>query len=1321
MPGSTLPQNTQSAPPTGPQQGAGLDPNFINVAKAIRDVETPGTSSPYTARGKSGEYGAYQITHGLYDGLAPKYGITTPLEQATPEEQNKFVYHRVAELAAQGYNPGQIFSIWNSGQPDPTGKVGVNKYGAAYNTPQYVDNAYKAYERYKNAGGGNPDSPTNGLPTYGALFPYDPSSDNGLVAGAKAVGNLPTSAINFGKGLLDMVFHPIKTLEGLGGTAIGGLEELSGHEQTPQTQTFDAFVQAIKGRYGSLDALTNTAVNDPFGLGADIAGILAGGAGLVGKSAELGEVASRAARLAGKPVTGAVSRATAPFSGALDEAAIEGAQRLGVGDLPASAKNTSPTVALFEALAAKGLGGQAVVERAAGAADALMRTADSVVTQAGGAEDLASAGTTLAEGLKKFTSDFKSSIGKIYDAFDSKAGYLAAQTQRTVDTLNAIIDRKQALGDTADVKYFQDKLDLLLGRKPVPKTERYATGTKKVPGSLTEIAYDEHGFPTFRLLKELRTNIGERIGPNSFGDPFVKVNMAQLKQVYGALTGDMRATIKATRSTKLLKELDDANLAYQAGRQVITSQLVKQIAKFAKANQYDKIIPALLRPSASINDIKAVMAITGEEGAKQIQTSFLKQIFDASTGADGNFTASGLTRQLKKYGDKAGAILTPEQHQAVIDMEAVAKALGRSKKIIEGSQTAFLLHQFATLGLVGWGAIDLMSGNPLGFMQKMGAIGLDYGASKFIGSDLGQRVLTYGLANGQVIQQTLAQEGLQPPALTQPSASITMGSDGARVNTASDTGATSVRNNSTAVLEMAGTEATPNVGGAGVPDSGAVAEGASRLTAEQGGVTIDTKTGETPSSGFAFAPEKSTERIVPLKEFNAGHTEQFMTDHADALNQPNNYLGVWVDGDSVYLDVSTVLPDKEAAMAAAAKGEQKAIFDLSTGETHNIEYGKKTGGTGVDEGKDVAAGARGGGGEAQAQAEEGGGKSGAQYFDKAPDSEVMPIEAITPRETPNMGRVRRAKELMAQSLEGAAPKRPPILLDQNGKVIDGNSTLHALKEMGMKDAEVRYARNNGDVQVLSKSDSAGYHATPKSGEAVANTDRIVLHNSSSNKLTKRQYTMAHGLSHDEKVAYIDHKMQTSESFGSFKRLYEKVADGLSLGKSQFLPARKADARAIEKAVDDYGKDFTKIKDMNRGAFVTSDPETVKNLIERIHEKADVVAVKNRISNPALGYRDVLVNVRMRNGTTAEMQILFPEMQAAKAALHPQYETVRAIDGRLKTGEKISAESMKAYKEAQTKMQAGYEAAWAKILKKNPNANSLGGQIDSLLQIPKNSV
>lgn len=154
----------------------------------------------------------------------------------------------------------------------------------------------------------SPNSPT---------FAYS-GKENPLEAGLKSAGNLPSSFLNLGKGIVTAVTHPIDTLSNLGAATLGGIQtgiqKATGIDINPSDQEtkakFGALSDALYQRYGTLDNLSRTAVEDPAGFGADVLSVLGGGASLVGKGAELTNALSKTARVVTSPVAKAAEGAT---------------------------------------------------------------------------------------------------------------------------------------------------------------------------------------------------------------------------------------------------------------------------------------------------------------------------------------------------------------------------------------------------------------------------------------------------------------------------------------------------------------------------------------------------------------------------------------------------------------------------------------------------------------------------------------------------------------------------------------------------------------------------------------------------------------------------------------------------------------------------------------------------------------------------------------------------------------------------------------------------------------------------------------------------
>lgn len=169
----------------------------------------------------------------------------------------------------------------------------------------------------------------------GATFRSTPD-DTGLQAGLKSAGNVPSSGFNLAKAVGTAVVNPLETLEGIRSAARGGggklrdatasgIDKLTGSKvgsvalgagkgKKEDDETIGALGQVFNDRFGTsfgdkkfsvddmLKRLQVTATEDPVGFGADIAGILSGGAATIGKTAQLGQVASKVARVATAPV-----------------------------------------------------------------------------------------------------------------------------------------------------------------------------------------------------------------------------------------------------------------------------------------------------------------------------------------------------------------------------------------------------------------------------------------------------------------------------------------------------------------------------------------------------------------------------------------------------------------------------------------------------------------------------------------------------------------------------------------------------------------------------------------------------------------------------------------------------------------------------------------------------------------------------------------------------------------------------------------------------------------------------------------------------------
>lgn len=109
---------------------------ITRILSTLRYVEA---RDDYFAKGSSNEYGAYQFTPSTW-AYYSKMFFDEVLDITVPENQDRVAYKKVAMMVDLGYSDQQIAATWNYGSP--TGwekKIGVNRYGARYNVPAYVN------------------------------------------------------------------------------------------------------------------------------------------------------------------------------------------------------------------------------------------------------------------------------------------------------------------------------------------------------------------------------------------------------------------------------------------------------------------------------------------------------------------------------------------------------------------------------------------------------------------------------------------------------------------------------------------------------------------------------------------------------------------------------------------------------------------------------------------------------------------------------------------------------------------------------------------------------------------------------------------------------------------------------------------------------------------------------------------------------------------------------------------------------------------------------------------------------------------------------
>lgn len=161
------------------------------------------------------------------------------------------------------------------------------------------------WEEYQDASGPTPPweqyGGTTSNTTGGGGGWSDQEPMDWLVVGREAIDNLGPSLVQLGQTILYPIQHPIRFMEGMYRLTSGGVQKLIPGEQQNEV-AFDAFVNAMVDRYGSIDNIKRTIAEDPAGAFADAAGILMVGGGALnalGRASRIGALSK-----AGRTVSG---------------------------------------------------------------------------------------------------------------------------------------------------------------------------------------------------------------------------------------------------------------------------------------------------------------------------------------------------------------------------------------------------------------------------------------------------------------------------------------------------------------------------------------------------------------------------------------------------------------------------------------------------------------------------------------------------------------------------------------------------------------------------------------------------------------------------------------------------------------------------------------------------------------------------------------------------------------------------------------------------------------------------------------------------------
>ena len=253
----------------------------------------------------------------------------------------------------------------------------MDKYLTQDQVKSILDNAPKGADQDKLIEGlvnrgytlqGLNDTPEQ--PTQESNSTFKATGNEGLVGGTlKAIGNVPSSAINLGSNVISAVTHPIDTATNITKTAAGAGEAI-GHavglgdktQIRSEEQQFYDLANALKQRYGGIENIKKTLIEDPVGVAADISALFSGGAGVASKlgmaktAGELSKASqfveptnliSKAKTAVGESTVGRIASDISPTSYKLQQGQVVKALELTPGDIANISKKTGNDVTDF--------------------------------------------------------------------------------------------------------------------------------------------------------------------------------------------------------------------------------------------------------------------------------------------------------------------------------------------------------------------------------------------------------------------------------------------------------------------------------------------------------------------------------------------------------------------------------------------------------------------------------------------------------------------------------------------------------------------------------------------------------------------------------------------------------------------------------------------------------------------------------------------------------------------------------------------------------------------------------------------------------------
>lgn len=417
-----------------------------------------------------------------------------------------------------------------------------------------------------------------------------------------------------------------------------------------------------------------------------------------------------AAEIGGRAVARGASVALAPGARMVDAPVAAAEARLAAEgltvELPAAARSTSRVVPVVEALTAKGVGGQEAAQRYVRAANSLTAMADHTVAQASKLTDDSARGRAIADGLDAFRSNWIKTKNALYKEAALPEQGITVQPRQTLAILQSVLADKASAGSVMRAGPIADDSFYAGLFQGLTKVIERPDGTKVRVMRAVEA----------RDMLNAQRELAERLRTAHL-DPFTAANKGTLKKIAATMDEEMKAAI-AQKNPALAVKLETANAAYADGISKINSTYGKSIHTLAKAGKYDQIAKTIANARTSVDDIPRIMEVAGPEGTEAMQAAVIADLVAKAKNPQGQLTPQGLARAMKTFGnDRLDAILPAEQVTRLRDIATLTNSLQKGQKIMEGSQTAYLLSNMnvpAFLYHLGFSPVRRLLASPAG-------------------------------------------------------------------------------------------------------------------------------------------------------------------------------------------------------------------------------------------------------------------------------------------------------------------------------------------------------------------------------------------------------------------------------------------------------------------------------------------------------------------------------------------------------------------------------------------------------------------------------